>query len=85
MNSEKNISWLALILIVSFVVVAFRPSLAQVASEEYRSPVAEHMHDHLTRITMIKSAIIAGKLEDVREPATWLADHETVAGLPTEF
>ncbi len=85
MSSEKNISWLALILIVSFVAVAFGPSLAQVASEEDTSAVADHMHEHLTRITMIKSAIIAGKLEDVREPATWLADHETVAGLPTEF
>lgn len=85
MNSEKNISWLALILIVSFVAVAFRPSLAQVESGEDRSAVAEHMHEHLTRITAIKSAIIAGKLEDVREPATWLADHETAVGLPKDF
>jgi len=85
MTSEKNIFWLALILTVAFVAGASGPSLAQVAPEENRSPVADHMHEHLTRITAIKSAIIAGKLEDVREPATWLADHETAVGLPKDF
>ncbi len=82
---KKNILWLALILILALVAVAFRPSLAQVVSEEDRSAVADHMHEHLTRISTIKSAIVAGKLEEVREPATWLADHETAAGLPAEF
>jgi cytochrome c553 len=47
--------------------------------------IADHMHEHLTRISMIKSAIVAGNLEDVNEPATWLAEHETAAGLPKEF
>ncbi len=81
----KNILWLALMLTLALVAVAFRPSLAQVVSDEDRSAVADHMHEHLTRISTIKSAIVAGKLEDVREPATWLADHETAAGLPAEF
>ena len=85
MSSEKNILWLASILILVLVAVAFSPSLAEVASEEDTSAVADHMHEHLTRISMVKSAIIAGKLEDVREPATWLAEHETVADLPKEF
>jgi hypothetical protein len=85
MNSEKNILWQALILVLSILTAAYSPSLAQVASEEDTSAVADHMHEHLTRIGMVKSAIIAGKLEDVREPATWLAEHETAAGLPTEF
>jgi cytochrome c553 len=85
MSSEKNIFWPALILILALVAVAFRPTLAQVLSEEDRSAVADHMHEHLTRIGTIKSAIIAGNLGEVREPATWLAEHETAAGLPAEF
>ncbi len=85
MSSEKNILWLALILNLALVAFAFRPSLAQVVSEEDKSAVADHMHEHLTRISTIKSAIVAGKLEEVREPATWLAEHETAAGLPAEF
>lgn len=77
--------WLTLLLILALLTIAFRPSAAQVVSEEERSAVADHMHEHLTRISTIKSAIVAGELEEVREPATWLADHETAAGLPTEF
>ncbi len=83
MSSEKNLLWLALIL--ALVAVALRPSLAQVVTEEGESAIADHMHEHLTRITMIKSAIVAGNLEGVDEPANWLAEHETVAGLPKEF
>ena len=83
MSSEKNLLWLALIL--ALVAVALRPSLAQVVTEEGKSTIADHMHEHLTRIGTIKSAIIAGNLGDVDEPATWLAEHETVTGLPAEF
>ena len=85
MSSEKNIYWLAFVLLLAFVAATFKPSLAQVMSEEDRSAIADHMHGHLVQISMIKSAIVAGKLEDVREPATWLADHETATGLPAEF
>ncbi len=84
-TAMKNILWLALILILALVAIAFRPSLAQVVSEEDRSAVADHMHEHLTRISTIKSAIVAGRLEDVQEPAIWLAEHEAVAGLPPDF
>lgn len=49
------------------------------------SDVANHMHDHLGRITTIKSFIIFGDLEKVREPATWLAEHESVFGLAENF
>lgn len=76
---------LAALLIIALLAIAFRPTAAQTVSDEERSAVAEHMHDHLTRITTIKAAIIAGKLEDVREPAIWLADHEEVAELPADF
>jgi len=85
MSSERNLLWLTLILVVALVAATMRPTLAQVASDEDRSMIADHMHEHLTRISMIKSAIVAGNLEGVDEPASWLAEHETVAGLPKEF
>ena len=85
MSSEKNILWLALILIVALLTIVFRPSAAQVIMVENRSAVADHMHEHLTRISTIKSAIIAGELENAYEAATWLADHETAADLRAEF
>jgi len=85
MSSEQNIYWLVLVLLLAFVAVTFSPSLAQVMSEQERSAIADHMHGHLTQISTIKSAIIAGELEDVYEPARWLADHETAAGIPVKF
>jgi hypothetical protein len=85
MSSEKNIYWLAFVLLFAFVAATFGPSLAQDMSEEDRSTIADHMHGHLIQISMIKSAIVAGKLEDVDGPARWLADHETATGLPVEF
>lgn len=77
--------WLAVILVLALITFAFRPSLAQEAADEELSNVADHMHEHLTRISTIKAAIVAGQLTGVREPAIWLADHETVAGLPADF
>ena len=85
MSFEKNILWLALILILALLTIVFRPTAAQVIVGEDRSAVADHMHEHLTRISTIKSAIIAGELENVAEAATWLADHETAADLRPEF
>ena len=75
----KNILWLASILIPALSAIAFRPSLAPVLSEADRSADADHMQDHLTRISTIKSSMVAGRLEDVQELAMWLAEHETVA------
>lgn len=46
---------------------------------------AAQMYEQLTRISTIKSAIIAGELENAREAATWLASHETAADLRAEF
>ena len=60
-------------------------SLAEDASELAESSVAEHMHEHLSRISAMKAFIIAGQLEGMREPAMWLAEHETVPGLPGDW
>ena len=58
---------------------------AQDPPETTTSAIADHMHQHLARISSIKSSIIAGDLEAVREPATWLAEHETIPGLPEDW
>ena len=47
--------------------------------------IATHMHEHLTRITEIKTQIINGNLPGVHEPAVWLAEHESATGLPENF
>lgn len=64
--------------------VAMPPVSAQEQDAD-ESAVATHMHEHLERITTIKSMIVMGNLDGVREPAAWLADHETVPGLPANF
>ena len=51
-------------------------------SEETLSEISAHMHEHLDEVVAIKSAVIAGRLEDVRGPANWLATHEEPAWLP---
>lgn len=76
---------LVLVLAVAVIMLASRPGLAQADPEQQLTTVAVHMHEQLGRIGTIKSSIIAGKLEGVRDPATWLADHETIAGLPGGF
>lgn len=46
------------------------------------SATADHMHEHYDAVLSIQAAVIAGALEDTREPAKWLLEHETPAGLP---
>lgn len=38
--------------------------------------VVDHMHVHYDAVLMLQSAVIAGSLEDTRDPAQWLKDHE---------
>jgi len=38
--------------------------------------LAAHMQEHLQELTRIKSEIIRGNLDGVRQPATWLVQHE---------
>ncbi|MDX1404095.1 MAG: hypothetical protein R3192_06145 [Woeseiaceae bacterium] len=73
-----------IVYVVSIVVLAVSAFAAQ-DIDEAESEVAEHMHEHLARISTIKSFIIMGNLDGIREPAIWLADHETVDGLPANF
>lgn len=70
---------------VALIAMAISTLPAQEIPDEHESNVATHMHEHLERISAIKSYIIMGDLDGVREPAIWLADHQEVAGLPQNF
>jgi cytochrome c553 len=82
MNRNKR---LASVLILLLFALQVSPLPARIVADEPLSAVAANMHEHLARISTIKSAVIAGKLQDVRGPANWLAEHETVPGLPGNF
>jgi len=71
--------------ILVFTLFAIAPLLSQEISADDASEIANHMHEHLDRITIIKSHIIGDNLEGVREPASWLAEHDSVPGLPSNF
>jgi len=65
------------------ILPASLPSLG--IGAEVEGEVADNMHEYLTRITAIKSYIIMGNLDRVRDSATWLVEHEAVPGLPGNF
>lgn len=81
----KILFWLASITALTLIATTSRFLPAQEVRGEDETDVATHMHEHLGRITTIKSLIIMGNLDGVREPAIWLADHEAVSGLPENF
>ncbi len=66
-------------------IIALQSLSARDMDEEVESDIVTHMHEHLARITTIKSFIIMGNLDGVREPATWLAEHEEASGMPDNF
>lgn len=79
----RNLFWLA---VTSMLIAITTQNLpAQDIGAESISDVATQMHQHLDRITTIKSMIVMGNLDGVRDPAIWLADHEAVSGLPENF
>jgi cytochrome c553 len=41
------------------------------------------MKEHFDRVVTIQQAVIRGDLEDVREPAKWIADNQSNEGLPS--
>ena len=81
----KTVFWLTSITALTLIAATSRILPAQEVRAENETDVATQMHEHLGRITEIKSLIIMGKLDGVREPAIWLADHEAVDGLPADF
>jgi len=59
------------------------PAVSRAQLHESITEITAHMHEHLDHVNAIKVAVIAGNLEDVREPANWLANHEEPAWLPS--
>ena len=41
-----------------------------------------YMTDHYARVTTVQEAVIRGNLDEVREPARWIAEQQELAGLP---
>jgi hypothetical protein len=81
----KTLLWLASFLVFALFAIMPRSLPSQEIDADDASEIANHMHEHLTRITTIKSFIIIDDLNGVREPATWLAEHDSVPGLPSNF
>lgn len=69
--------------VLGLAVMIVVPISASAQLQETFSEITEHMHEHLEYVNAIKTAVIAGNLEDVREPANWLANHEEPAWLPS--
>jgi len=84
-KTMKTSSWLASIPVFALFAILSGPLPSQEIGASNVSEVAAHMHEHLGRITTIKSFIIMDNLDGVREPASWLAEHESVSGLPANF
>jgi cytochrome c553 len=64
---------IAFVSLVAFVAAQPAPPAGQAA----------HMQDHFTKVADVQQAIVRGDLEDVREPARWLAEHQPSDGLPS--
>lgn len=45
-------------------------------------PVTEHMSVHFEEAAEIQAAIILGDIEGTRQPAKWLAEHQSMGGMP---
>lgn len=52
-------------------------SLAAQTGPGSNPALAVHMREHFQRVGEVESAVIRGDLDDVREPATWLASHDS--------
>lgn len=59
--------------------------LAEEARKAVDVSVAEHMHQHLSAMSAMKTFIIAGQLDGMREPAVWLEEHRPTPGLPGDW
>lgn len=76
---------LASSLILAAIATPHSSMATQHELEPIDSSVAEHMHGHLSRLRAMKAFVIAGQLDGLREPAVWLAEHDTAPGLPVDW
>ena len=68
-----------------FVVYATWAVGSVTVASAQEATVLEHMHDHYDAVIKIQHAVIAGSLEDTREPARWLIEHESPVALPARW
>ena len=64
---------------------AEKPAASAAPPKEAPAAPAEtktHMTDHYARATIVQEAVIRGDLDEVREPARWIAEQQELAGLP---
>jgi hypothetical protein len=76
---------LASILYVALVASMPRLMSAQEMPTDDVSEAADQMHEHLDRITTIKSHIVIGNLDGVRQTAKWMVNLERMANLPAIY
>lgn len=72
---------LTVVVLVTLTLLIVSLFIAESASEDDVTAIAEHMHGHLDRVVAIKAAVISGDLASVYAPANWLAEHQEPAGL----
>jgi len=81
----KKSPWFAAILAFALFTIQPKLLLSQDTGQYDGTEVADRMHESLGRISTIKSLIIMGNLDSVREPAMWLAENDSVSGLPENY
>jgi cytochrome c553 len=63
---------------IALIVGFAAASVLVVAQVKPSNPqTADHMKEHYTKVREVEAAVIRGDLEAVREPASWLAAHES--------
>jgi len=56
-----------------------------VTESEFGGAFIDHMHDHAAKLDELMFALADGDLEGASTPAYWLAQHDTVEGVPEEW
>jgi len=78
-------SFLLLVLIGCGGPPAEKPAASAAPPKEAPGVPAEtkaYMTDHYAKATTVQEAVIRGDLDEVREPARWIAEHQQLTGLP---
>ena len=76
----RTLPTLALALCVALGATLFAASQAS----QQPSPTAAHMEDHFGKVEQVQEAVIRGDLESAKQPAQWIAEHQSMQGLPAK-
>lgn len=75
MNKRSRVAALGLLVL----------ALIGTALSQEESETIVHMHEHLVRLTDVKTALLIGDLDEARGPARWLVEHEPPASIPPMY